>query len=132
MKTAFDPRHQRRRKLVRKLYAFGFNSNSTNQEIAPIINNLKKIDQVLGKAAPEWPVNKLNKIDLAILRLALWELLIQKNTPEKVIIDEAVELAKEFGAENSPRFINGVLGTVLSGKEKDPVLPQESTPGVRS
>jgi len=58
-----------------------------------------------------WPVDKLNKIDLAILRLAIYEL-ERKKTPPKVIIDEAVELAKEFGGENSPSFINGVLGTI--------------------
>lgn len=117
MKTASDPRHQRRRKLTRKLYAYGFSSKQTDKEIKPIIDHLGKIDKVLAKAAPEWPIEKLNKVDLAILRLALWELMIQKNIPPKVIIDEAVELAKEFGADNSPGFINGVLGTVLAGRK---------------
>ena len=117
MKTASDPRHQRRRKLTRKLYAYGFSSRQTDKEIKPIVDHLEKIDKVLAKAAPEWPIEKLNKVDLAILRLALWELMIQKSIPPKVIIDEAVELAKEFGAESSASFINGVLGTVLAEKE---------------
>lgn len=119
MKTALDPRHQRRRRLVRKLYTFSFDSHQLEKETKPIINNLEKIDKILEKAAPEWPIGKLNKIDLAILRLALWELVIEKNTPPKVVIDEAVELAKELGAENSPSFVNGVLGTVLSTEFKE-------------
>jgi N utilization substance protein B len=55
----------------------------------------------------------LNKIDLAILRLAVFELIIENSQPPKVIIDEAVELAKEFGSESSSKFVNGVLGTIL-------------------
>ena len=70
------------------------------------------IDQYILKAAPRWPLERINKIDLAILRLAIWELCFQKKEPPKVIIDEAVELAKEFGGENSPSFVNGVLGTI--------------------
>ena len=62
-------------------------------------------------AATEWPINRLNKIDLAVLRLAVYELKYEE-TPPKVVIDEAVELAKEFGSENSSSFINGVLGTI--------------------
>ena len=65
----------------------------------------------IKKAAPTWPIEKLNKIDLAILRLAVFELENQQ-TPPKVVIDEAIELAKEFGAESSASFVNGVLGTI--------------------
>ncbi len=64
-------------------------------------------------AAPQFPPEKLNKIDLAILRLGVFELIIEQKEPQKVIIDEAVELGKEFGAENSPKFVNGVLGAIL-------------------
>lgn len=121
MKTARDPRHQHRRKIIRKLYTFSFQHRpkSQDQDIKPIIENLKIIDKPLEKAAPDWPVEKLNKIDLAILRLALWELLIKKSVPPKVVIDEAVELAKEFGAENSPKFVNGVLGTILAQRSNE-------------
>ena len=74
------------------------------------------IDQKITESAPTWPIDKLNKIDLSILRLSVYEL-ENTQTPPKVIIDEAVELAKELGAEASPSFINGVLGTIY--KEKD-------------
>lgn len=116
MKTRLDPRHQHRQKLITKLYSYSFNPKKTRGEIKPIIIDLIKIDSILGKAAPEWPVEKLNKVDLAILRLAIWELIIEKINPPKVVIDEAVELAKEFGADNSPSFVNGVLGTILSNQ----------------
>lgn len=74
----------------------------------------KRLDPRIEQTAPEWPLEKLNKTDLAILRLALYELLIEKKEPEKVIIDEAVELAKEIGSEASPSFVNGVLGTIVN------------------
>jgi len=64
-------------------------------------------------AAPEWPLEQINKIDLAILRLAIWELTIKQKEPPKVIIDEAIELGKTYGSEKSSSFINGVLGTVF-------------------
>ncbi len=66
---------------------------------------------MISTAAPQWSIDKLNKIDLAILWLAIYEL-ENKDTPPKVVIDEAVELAKEFGSESSSSFINGVLGTI--------------------
>ena len=72
------------------------------------------LDSIILKCAPQWPVDKLNRIDLAILRLAIYEITVDKKEPVKVIIDEAVELAKEFGSESSPSFINGVLGAVVN------------------
>ena len=81
-----------------------------------ILEKKVKIDNQIKKAAPAWPIDKLNRIDLAILRLSVYELLFT-DTPPKVVIDEAVEIAKEFGAESSPSFVNGVLGTILKGKK---------------
>lgn len=75
-----------------------------------------EIDAKIVEAAPSWPIDNLNKIDLAVLRLAIFELMDGKNPP-KVIIDEAVELAKEFGSENSGSFVNGVLGTIFKKNE---------------
>lgn len=75
------------------------------------------VDPEIVKAAPEWPLAKLNRIDLAILRLAVYELLVDKSQPYKVIIDEAVELAKEFGGPSSPEFINGVLGNICASNK---------------
>jgi N utilization substance protein B len=114
MKTPFDPRHQKRRKAIQSLFAWAFRRGETKNILASqVISNLEKIDEIISKYAPEWPINQINKIDIAILRLAIYELLIVKSEPPKVIIDEAVELAKEFGSESSPSFVNGVLGAVL-------------------
>lgn len=117
MKIPKDPRHEKRRKVVQKLFALSFHPAVAGQTFSqPLINqvtsNLVKIDKIIGKAAPAFPLDKIAKIDLAILRLAIAELL-DKTTPPKVIINEAVELAKELGNENSFSFVNGVLGTVL-------------------
>ena len=91
-----------------------------NDNAKAILKMKDFLDDKIKKAAPAWPVDKLNRIDLAILRLAVYEL-TQSKTPPKVIIDEAVELAKEFGAESSPSFVNGVLGTIFKekGEESD-------------
>lgn len=114
MKTPADPRHQKRRRTILALFAWGFKDGKVQNELASrVIKSLNKIDQVIGRCAPEWPIDQINRIDLAVLRLAIFELIIQKKEPLKVIIDEAVELAKEFGGESSPAFVNGVLGTVL-------------------
>ena len=81
-------------------------------EINAIYKNLKAIDELIAKAAPQFPVEKINKIDLSILRLAVYELDIAKKVPFKVVIDEAIELAKEFGSASSSSFINGALGNI--------------------
>jgi N utilization substance protein B len=97
---------------MQSLFAFIFNSFDINEDITPIVADLENIDGYIKEAAPEWPLNQINRVDLAILRLSIFEIK-QKVIPYKVAIDEAVELAKEYGSENSPKFINGVLGTVL-------------------
>ena len=94
------------------LFSYSFRSKST-KAIAPIIEQLPEVDAQIVQAAPEWPIDKISKIDLSILRLSIWELAFGKKEPPKVVIDEAVELAKSFGNEHSAKFINGVLGTVL-------------------
>lgn len=114
MKKVSDPRHQKRIKIIKELFALSFSSQKSKEEkTQKILNNLSKIDKTISKAAPLWPIEKINKTDLAILRLALYELIIEKVEPLKVIIDEAVELAKEFGNEQSASFINGVLGSIV-------------------
>ena len=120
MKTIKDPRHQKRREAVKSLFAETFTPQESKPDLVrSILKNKEKIDADIRSAATEWPIDKLNKIDLAILRLAVFELQTTK-TPPKVVIDEAVELAKEFGAESSPSFVNGVLGTIFQ-VEKTPV-----------
>lgn len=118
MKRADDPRHKRRKKAIQELFAYSFNKHSDLGELAKTtIENISQIDSLIKNSATEWPISKINKIDLAILRLAISELLNQ-DTPQKVVIDEAVELAKSFGSESSPSFVNGVLGTVLKKIQK--------------
>ncbi len=120
MKVKNDPRHLRRQKIVQQLFAVTFNKNQPlGEQTRKILRATKKIDPLITKTAPEWPLEKLNKTDLAILRLATYELVIEKAEPVKVIIDEAVELAKELGSENSPSFVNGVLGTIVKEEKLD-------------
>ena len=112
MKTAQDPRHVKRRKTVKALFAESYTHQpQSNQMAEKILSKKESIDEKIGLAAPAWPVEKLNRIDLAILRLAVYEL-ENSEAPPKVVIDEAVELAKEFGCESSSSFVNGVLGTI--------------------
>ena len=114
MKTAKDPRHKKRIHLVEELFAFGFQKGKKpSKDLKPLVDCLNKIDKVIEKSAPLWPLKQINRIDLAILRLAVFELLLN-SAPTKVVIDEAIELAKEYGSETSPNFINGVLGKVVS------------------
>ncbi|MDP2676392.1 MAG: transcription antitermination factor NusB [bacterium] len=79
-----------------------------------VLKKRKKIDSIIEKAAPEWPIEQVARVDRNVLRLGLWELLFGKRdeVPPKVAINEAIELAKNFGGESSGRFVNGVLGTV--------------------
>lgn len=114
MKTSNDPRHQKRQHMVQLLFAQSFpHGEIADRSIQPIIENLAIIDEKVHAIAPDFPIEGINKTDLAILRLAVYELTIEKDAPKKVIIDEAIELAKEFGGDNSPAFINGALGKLL-------------------
>ena len=79
--------------------------------------NEEKIDAIIIPAAPEWPIEQIAFIDLIILRMGIFELLFAKEVPPKVAINEAVELAKAFGGQNSSKFVNGVLGTVYRASE---------------
>lgn len=113
MKTRLDPRHIRRQKLIKLLFAWDFQKEPIDPAIGPITDHLDLIDQKIQKAAPEWPLVQIAKMDLAILRLATFEIAIDKKEPPKVIIDEAIELAKEFSSDTSPGFVNAVLGAIL-------------------
>ncbi|MBM4402136.1 MAG: transcription antitermination factor NusB [Candidatus Cloacimonetes bacterium] len=137
MKEKTDPRHQARRIALQTLFEWSFLSRKPNEilrenfarleskksvsadkELAEkialgVTENRQEIDKVISDCAPDWPIEQTAKIDLAILRIAVFELFIGKTTPAKVVIDEAVELGKEFGSEKSGNFVNGVLGTVV-------------------
>lgn len=142
MKKKNDKRHEARIVALQALFEWSFNSTNI-EEIADrtlvldlsdesdsdskkeidsslvtfilkgTTENLDNIDKIIEKAAPEWPLEQIAKIDLEILRIAIFELYIARSVPPKVAIDEAVELGKQFGGENSSKFINGVLGTVV-------------------
>jgi len=128
-----DPRHNARKLSLAKIFEHSFN-NSEDYTISDVrelfkiekydkelhkyitegvINNREAIDQILTTCAPDWTIDKISKLDLAVLRISIFELVIAKNVPTKVAIDEAVELAKEFGGKSSSKFVNGVLGTVV-------------------
>src|SRR5579859_2918096 len=114
MKTAKDPRHKRRQQLIQELFGSSFHKQQVSEKTREILKHQQKLDAYIQQAAPDFPVDKINKVDLAILRLSVYELAISGKEPHNVIIDEAVELAKEFGNDSSPGFINGVLGDILT------------------
>jgi len=124
------PRHERRIQLMQTLFVLMFGeqfkvesekSTETVQETAElpyfkeaqaILAKSNEIDAQLVQHAPERPLTEINQVDLAIMRLIVHEYQTSQ-TPKKVLIDEAIELAKEFGTDSSPKFVNGVLGKVL-------------------
>jgi len=112
---------------MQAIYAHLFgNSQPQSPDLNKILAHLKKIDRVIKTNAPKWPLDKINKVDLSILRTAIWELLYKKKTPPKVVIDEAVELAKEFGSQTSHSFINGVLGSAVKKLKIITVKPKKN------
>lgn len=99
-----------------------YNEQVDDQEfIAALVHGVDKkvqeLDSVLQPVAPEWPIDQIARMDRIVLRIGAYELLYGQGVPPKVVINEAVELAKSFGGENSSKFINGVLGTVLREKQ---------------
>lgn len=151
MKKRQDSRHEARKVVLQTLFEWSFNSTDIellaernlvvedNDEgltsnpqvdkqlvvflVKGITENLDTIDKIISQAAPEWPLEQIAKVDLEILRIAIFELYIARSVPPKVAIDEAVELGKQFGGENSSKFINGVLGTIV--KELMPEVNSE-------
>jgi transcription antitermination protein NusB len=91
------------------------NSDFVWKLVNGVSENLEQIDKIIGKAAPEWPISQITIVDRNVLRIGLFELLYEnkEEVPPKVAINEAIELAKTFGGENSGKFVNGVLGTVF-------------------
>ena len=88
------------------------NTQFSRELIEGVIKNIGPIDEEIKKHAPAWPLHQVPFIDRNILRLAIFEILLDNKTPVKVAIDEAVELAKAFGSDNSAKFVNGVLGAI--------------------
>jgi N utilization substance protein B len=131
------------RKGVQDVLERNIGEFAPNKADAPFIEKLldgvlskqSELDQVIEKAAPEWPIDRISPVDRNILRLGLYELLFadRKEVPAKVAINEAIELAKQFGGENSSRFVNGVLGAVYKeigepGKDEIGKRPKKDIP----
>jgi transcription antitermination protein NusB len=87
-------------------------SEFARQIIFGVLPLTTTLDQIIAEYAPEWPLDQIAAIDRNILRIALWEFAVHHETPIKVAINEAVELAKQYGSDSAPRFINGVLGAL--------------------
>ena len=85
--------------------------------LAGVLQHQVALDELIQRYAPEWPVEQMAVIDRNVLRIAIYEFFISKQTPTKVAINEAVELAKLFGSDSAPRFVNGVLGALAAPAE---------------
>lgn len=122
-----DPRHKKRIDTVQNLFAYSFKRNNDNfvfpnkdsAQAEEIINNIDEINSLISKYAPKYPLEKVAVIDKSILQLAVFELkFATKKEPKKVVINEAVEIAKELGNDRSFAFVNAVLGAVNEEIEK--------------
>lgn len=132
-------RHQSRMVVLQTLYEWDFDEEKDIKEVLRrniensgfkvddefcfkvaegVIKNINIINDVIKKTAPEWPIEQIATIDRTILRVGIFELLYDKEVPPKAVINEAVELGKEFGGENSGKFVNGVLGTVYRNSDR--------------
>ncbi|MFW6150191.1 MAG: transcription antitermination factor NusB [Chloroflexota bacterium] len=89
-------------------------SEFTRQLVQGVLQHGKRLDRIIGRFAPAFPVQHMSTIDRTVLQLGIYELLYSRDTPMKVAINEAIELAKLFGGDSSPRLVNGVLGSVAA------------------
>jgi N utilization substance protein B len=94
--------------------------------VSGVLEHKTHLDELIQKNAPEWPVEQIAIIDRNVLRIAIFEIAIDRGTPLKVAINEAVELAKLFGSDSSPRFINGVLGALVSQAQHLTLRPSKT------
>ena len=86
------------------------------EKLCNIISKAEELDGFIGESVKGWKISRLNKVDLCILRLAVYEMIYDEDVPYKVAINEAVDIAKQYGGEDSPAFINGILGKIASWK----------------
>lgn len=139
-------RHMSRVLVLQALFAWDFNKtqgnpekilNYTKKEFTPsndeenfaskllknIVDKWKELNKLITEHAPEWPLKQISIVDRNILRIGIYELKYNDTIPPKVAINEAIELAKKYGGDNSSKFINGVLGTIykeITGEELSP------------
>lgn len=136
MKRGSDPRHLARILALQVLFTEKFLNNRLNTDLIPleemqeldeienydkdtfskitegVRENIDNIDKIIIQFAPQWPISQMKLVDLQILRISIFEGFVGKITPPKVAIDEAIEIAKDFGGETSSKFVNGVLGAI--------------------
>lgn len=116
--------------VARSIERFG--EDVDKEYVITTVEGIKKhqfeIDAKILEVAPDWPIDQIATVDKAVLRLSIYELLWTRDIPPKVAINEAVELAKTFGGENSSKFVNGVLGTIYRGSDR--YEPEEGEPAV--
>ncbi|MHC1716920.1 MAG: transcription antitermination factor NusB [Candidatus Dojkabacteria bacterium] len=136
MKRLSDPRHLARILALQQLFSEKFCDNRYNTGLIPmselleldeidkydkelfkkittgVRENIEDIDKMIVQFAPQWPISQMKLVDLQILRIAIFEGFVGNITPPKVSIDEAIEIAKDFGGEVSSKFVNGVLGAI--------------------
>lgn len=143
MKRSTDPRHQARILALQDLFSRYFNIEDIPLKDIPVeelldlnemeeydtelyekilkgvVENKEEIDTLITKYAPQWPIDQMKSVDLQILRIAIYEGFIEEITPPKVSIDEAIEVARDFGGEISSKFVNGVLGAIYEETKKE-------------
>lgn len=111
-----DQRHEKRVSRFIALFSYSFDTQSVEPDAKTWVEQFaglhEQIDNLIHQAAPDWPLEQMNRVDLAILRSILLEHLTKK-TPKKVLLDEAVKIAKLYGADSSPKLVNGALGKIL-------------------
>ncbi len=141
MKRSTDPRHLARVLTLQELFTFFFPNNNFVTEsidveelkeineieeydkelyeklLTGVKENLEELDKIITKYAPQWTIPQMKLVDLLILRIAILEAFTLQITPPKVAIDEAIEIAKDFGGEVSGKFVNGVLGAVYEERK---------------
>ncbi|VVA43611.1 Transcription antitermination protein NusB [Candidatus Roizmanbacteria bacterium] len=116
-----DPRHELRVKIVQQLFALSFSKGKVKtkeNKTKEVLKILPEINRFIKEHAPKYPLDKIAKVDLSILQLAVYELIFEKKEPPKVIIDEAIELAKELGSDKTFGFVNAVLGKIYTENSK--------------
>ena len=86
-----------------------------------VLANREEIDKIIAEFASAWPISQMAVVDRNILRIAVYEIMVGADTPPRVAVNEAVELAKRFGSETAPGFVNGVLGSVTAAREHQEV-----------
>ena len=106
-------RRNARKNALFLVFQMDFNAQDHFEELKEL---LEEIDQMISKKAKKWSKERMSKVDLAILRLAIYEICFSNEIPYGVAVNEAVELAKNFSTEESPAFINGILGSIVSEK----------------